>query len=902
MPVTNLAEIDKLSTDRAARESRQQEPRWYSCSMLSSLRRGALALIFLSVPALCQAGLAPRLVRDIDEVSYAGSSSPRQFGGVEQGTAFTAFGGRELWIYAGRDGEFRRVLQREKIRQLQGPFYAAREAEGGWSFWLADGHPYNTVWTFPGVRVKRLGAVFRDPHPRWYADRVLFEADQGSGRGLWTIGRELARPLPLEDGRLLRDLTTGRLRSYFIARDRTLGTALWRTDGSKTGTYVLTAPSPGRTVPLRLAGFLRGRLLLAISGGEPELWWSDGTRGRLRPFTEIVPGRGAATVSEARVVEGRAFLVVDDGRHGRQLWISDGTTAGTFPITSFAPDPLRQIDIPLLGKARIWYFVADDGVHGRELWRTDGTPQGTRLAVDLCPGACSSDPQDLSWRDYFGGSPDVFFTASAPEGPRALWRTNGTPHGTSRLTAPGVEATTGIQHSVFFSARTADLGDEMWMTGGTPETTKLWVDLKLEEDSGSHPSPIGAAGDRLFFQTRAPAFGYGLWTSDGTAAGTYPVPIPPDLLMSEWEGLSATSLGERMLFAGLTRDSSGALWSADGTAAGIVRLTPPGVDVRPEAPLVVGNRAVFTATDAEHGAELWVSEGTPESTRLLVDLTTIPDPSSGGPDLSHARFLRGQILFSLIVDSTLQLWLTDGTAEGTRRLIDVDPLLAPLERSGTLSLAEVGGKLYFFGSAEADGDISLWVSDGTAAGTVPLDYADSNSGVFEILLPTTNHMYFSVDVYTPEGTVNHLWITDGTPAGTRQVPASLLENHSNPMEPPPAPFGDRLVFTSADDYNFWVTDGTAEGTFPLVDPRGNTISRYSSHSIEFKNHLVIGTYDGDDGGDDGPCYIWDGAGATVRQLEDALSCPAPFIAMGDRLYFGGFQPQTGAELWVMEER
>ena len=28
----------------------------------------------------------------------------------------------------------------------------------------------------------------------------------------------------------------------------------------------------------------------------------------------------------------------------------------------------------------------------------------------------------------------------------------------------------------------------------------------------------------------------------------------------------------------------------------------------------------------------------------------------------------------------------------------------------------------------------------------------------------------------------------------------------------------------------------------------------------------------------------------------------PFIAAGDRLYFKGFQPQTGTELWVLEEK
>src|SRR5262245_13387436 len=69
----------------------------------SSLRRGALALLLVSIPSLGQAGLTPRLVRDIDETSYAGSSTPRQFGEMEFGLAFTAFGGRELWIHSERE-------------------------------------------------------------------------------------------------------------------------------------------------------------------------------------------------------------------------------------------------------------------------------------------------------------------------------------------------------------------------------------------------------------------------------------------------------------------------------------------------------------------------------------------------------------------------------------------------------------------------------------------------------------------------------------------------------------------------------------------------------------------------------------------------------------------------------
>jgi hypothetical protein len=170
-------------------------------------------------------------------------------------------------------------------------------------------------------------------------------------------------------------------------------------------------------------------------------------------------------------------------------------------------------------------------------------------------------------------------------------------------------------------------------------------------------------------------------------------------------------------------------------------------------------------------------------------------------------------------------------------------------------------------------------------------------GILALILPATGHLYFTVAEEHPDSpfTGSRLWITDGTPAGTVQLPARPLIFYDNvPMRP--MPFGDRLLFVN-NEFRFAVTDGTTEGTFPLLDPRGDQIYDFNSRAVDFKNHLVFATgYEGEDGA----CYVWNGAGATVEQLEN-LSCDA-FLAAGDRLYFRGFQPETGAELWVMEEK
>jgi ELWxxDGT repeat protein len=108
-----------------------------------------------------------------------------------------------------------------------------------------------------------------------------------------------------------------------------------------------------------------------------------------------------------------------------------------------------------------------------------------------------------------------------------------------------------------------------------------------------------------------------------------------------------------------------------------------------------------------------------------------------------------------------RLWVTDGTAAGTR-LVSSDG-----QPYGNLELTTLpdGRVLYRGWTSEAGGE--LWVSDGTPAGTYLLkDIAPGGSNSFPTTFaPMSNGLVLFLADDRTSG--HELWVTDGTPAGTQ---------------------------------------------------------------------------------------------------------------------------------------
>jgi ELWxxDGT repeat protein len=144
----------------------------------------------------------------------------------------------------------------------------------------------------------------------------------------------------------------------------------------------------------------------------------------------------------------------------------------------------------------------------------------------------------------------------------------------------------------------------------------------------------------------------------------------------------------------------------------------PYAGISPANLTAVGNRLFFTANDGIHGNELWMSDGTAAGTRQLRDINPGPADSIAAHPLIMAD-VNGVLLFSAD-DGTqgLELWRSDGTPMGTTLVKDINagPAAGLPTYPGYSTV--IGGHVFFAADDGSHPGGELWVSDGAADGTV----------------------------------------------------------------------------------------------------------------------------------------------------------------------------------------
>ncbi|HEX2611859.1 MAG TPA: hypothetical protein VHK68_12680 [Gemmatimonadales bacterium] len=454
-------------------------------------------------------------------------------------------------------------------------------------------------------------------------------------------------------------------------------------------------------------------------------------------------------------------------------------------------------------------FAASDDEAGLEMWRSDGTSAGTfRLTDDACNDYC--EQYNSFFAPWIKAGNRAFVLAQ--EGDMStLWVTDGSREGTFpvfegmriwNLTPPVWVKNLG---RLFFVVN-RDFGHdyELWCSDGTPEGTRK-VKTFVSADSRGGIRELTAFQGRAFFNGQDALNGPSLWSSDGTETGTVLVrSFFRDQEQNDPSWLRV--VGAQLLFIAPTPNAGTVLWKSDGTHAGTL----------PIRILQAGQNSYATLTDSRVAGgllffstvqQLWVSNGTADGTRPLTPLLGTP------PALSQESLFKGRYYFEASTESDgWEIWSTDGTRAGTRMLAD----LCPGDCSGVFpgSLRAVRNRLLFTVHNPAGGGAKLWQSDGTVQGTRMIqtnrDYQRTGDGPVQV---AAGHVLFTASY--PPAAPPQLWRTDGTKMGTFPISDFIGYGASNELigEIPGALLLRIVNETGLDQ--LWVSNGTRPGTLLL---------------------------------------------------------------------------------------
>ena len=272
----------------------------------------------------------------------------------------------------------------------------------------------------------------------------------------------------------------------------------------------------------------------------------------------------------------------------------------------------------------------------------------------------------------------------------------------------------------------------------------------------------------------------------------------PTAVGNVYEPRHITAVGARVFFTGMDYTFLTSLWKSDGTTSGTVRITNATLGPNPNitSMMELHGKLYFHATTAA-GTLLFQSDGTNEGT-VPVERPSSLDPyislvsfgnelyfatryglyKSTDPSLAPVRVLGGDIrmartlggsLILVTVDSTnhLSLWKSDGSAAGTTRIMDLPG--SNYDYNDRVDfVSELGGSLYF-GVTREHGTLKLWKTDASTGGTqLVWDALHARQGI-RGAIRHQDRMYLSL---LDENLNPELWLSDGTEAGTRRIAAT----------------------------------------------------------------------------------------------------------------------------------
>ncbi|PTQ90959.1 Ig-like domain-containing protein [Agitococcus lubricus] len=570
-----------------------------------------------------------------------------------------------------------------------------------------------------------------------------------------------------------------------------------------------------------------------------ELWTTDGTAVNTRLLKEVNPnGHGINGQFVYHLSSGE--IVFSDVNN--KLWISDGSQAGTYQLSnnqfktnlevknddgkflyhlSLSPEFLEH-------NGTLYFTAVVNGEYG--IWSTDGTSLGTKHLANVNP--VIDEDYDYDFNVYYTGGiglkrvgDNVIFHTHVSSAPNEIQtnKMNLWALGNSELLFANKDTTFLLtlktDKAIFLS------GNDIWVTDGTAAGTKILHDVT----SGVAFYPTLVSAGKAIFVTTGHQDGLSrVWSTDGTTVGT--------VLLKELAIAQAyyyqIKAGDRELIL----DISGHILITDGTVQGTHNLELPSVLTTDginffnvsllddQRVLIVKPTVVHKEDGVYWESQLWVTDGTNEGTIKLASGDSQPyyEQESYYVGKEHVKALpNGRFLVMLpgLEYGQSELWVTDGTDLGTQRLTQVPNYMT--------EISEVTeDKVIFKGTTTTSG-MELWYYDYKTGVTGQLVEINQDTGSAairlnnngSIFLASQNRLLFNAN----DGLHGReLWSLNTQTGEVLLVKDVVAGGQSGLGSNRLYKVNEQLALFHANN-KVWLTDASTNGTYALATANGKAL-------------------------------------------------------------------------------
>lgn len=360
---------------------------------------------------------------------------------------------------------------------------------------------------------------------------------------------------------------------------------------------------------------------------------------------------------------------------------------------------------------------------------------------------------------------------------------------------------------IYLTANNRNLGDELFKIDTVENNLDLVIDL-YKYDS-SEPFILTTLGDKFIFVTNAndKIIPTRFWSTDGTEAGTTML-FEVEETDLNFDLIDNFIIRNKKLYLKTTGVwGAERFWATDGTKEGTKNLTNEFESFHIEKMYLVGDKIVLLES-YNSKSKIGVLD-TDDNLNILGTFNIgYYTEVWAAEDFFYINLCKENQFY------TKELWVSDGTKEGTKKIFTAkDTEICLLDDENA---AIFGNSLYFNTKEENGNSVTGWITDGTEQGLVNIeDVGLSSEKVFFIQVINRIKEKVFLIIHRKEA-ARSLWCVN---LEDKKI-STLVDNWQSYSYDNSLQVGDLLYFKNKDtnkNFQIWKSDGSQENTELLID-------------------------------------------------------------------------------------